>query len=261
MENETANIEDVEDDRDLNPFQIRNIHLLTHLLTNDAITDDVVESLRKNELDYFSLINKYKLLEERVNIDEKTNCLRFKNDYLTEIIKTASRIYFGAKMPHYDVSLVRIDIDDFSIFNNKYGHDIGDDVLIQIAKILKENSRPTDYVIRFGGEEFDIILPATKIEGAVTYIEKIFKSIEKLGIEFNNDILRITVSAGMTSMEYSFGDGVKLKETDIEESFARMQKEADNALYEAKYMGKNRFCIFTETKKDEYKEIRKKYAK
>ena len=66
---------------------------MTHLLESDAITDEVVEYLRKSELDYFSLIDKYKLLEEKVNIDEKTNLLKYKNDYLTNIIKTASRVF------------------------------------------------------------------------------------------------------------------------------------------------------------------------
>ena len=76
----------------LDDFQLRHIQILTHLMAHDAIDDEIVENLRKSELDYFALLNKYHLLEQKVNIDEKTNLLKYKNDYLTEIIKTASLI-------------------------------------------------------------------------------------------------------------------------------------------------------------------------
>jgi len=78
-----------EKNNELTEYQIRHINILTHLYENDAVTDDIVELLRLSELDYFSLIEKYKILDKKVNIDEKTNILKFKNDYLTNIIKTA----------------------------------------------------------------------------------------------------------------------------------------------------------------------------
>jgi len=107
-----------EEEQLLDDFQLRHIQILTHLMANDAIDDEVVENLRKSELDYFALLNKYHLLEQKVNIDEKTNLLKYKKDYLTEIIKTASRIYFGTDSVNYNVSFIRFDIDDFSLFNN-----------------------------------------------------------------------------------------------------------------------------------------------
>ena len=104
----------MENEKELNEFQLRNIQILTHMLSHDAISDEIVEFLRKSELDYFSLIDKYNILEQKVNIDEKTNLLKYKNDYLTNIIKTASRIYFGTDFSNYNISLIRFDIDDFS---------------------------------------------------------------------------------------------------------------------------------------------------
>ncbi len=248
-------------EKELNDFQLRNIKILTHLLENNAISDDIVEYLRKSELDYFSLIDKYELLEQKVNIDEKTNLLKYKNDYLTNIIKTASRIYFGTEQSRYYISFVRFDIDNFSHFNNKYGHELGDKVLVLIADILRKNSRPTDYAIRFGGEEFDVILPSTDLEGTKKYIKTIFDAIRKLELNYNNEIIKITVSAGISILEYHFENNKKIVDSEIEKYFKRLQNEADNALYEAKYLGKDRYCIYSKSKEKEYIDIRRKYSK
>jgi two-component system, cell cycle response regulator len=250
-----------EEEKELSEFQIRNIKILTHLLESDAITDDVVEYLRKAELDYFSLIDKYRLLEEKVNIDEKTNLLKYKNDYLTNILKTASRVFYGSGSVVYNVSFIRFDIDDFAVFNNKYGHDVGDKVLIKIANLLRESSRPTDYVIRFGGEEFDILLPSTTVDGAVKYLNKIFKKMKRQSVHSGNENLKVTLSAGVSTYEYSFSEKKIINENDIKKSYKMLQIEADNALYEAKYLGKNRYCIYSSAKRDEYSKIRKLYVK
>jgi two-component system cell cycle response regulator len=250
-----------QENNELNELQIRNINLLTHLLVHDAISDEIVENIRKNELEYFALLDKYKLLDEKVNLEEKTNLLKFKNDYLTEIIKTASRIYFGTEDSIFNISLVRFDIDDFSIFNNKYGHDIGDEVLIAIADAIRESSRPTDYVIRFGGEEIDVILPSTNIHGAEIYCSKVFNEVSKLIVPYKDVMLLVTVSCGISSCIYTF-DGAKiLDEKNIESLYKKLQSEADNALYEAKFLGKNRYCIFDKSKQDEYIQIRDAYSR
>ena len=227
---------------------------------HNAVDDEVVEKLRKSELDYFALLDKYKLLEEKVNVDEKTSLLKFKKGYLTDIIKTASRIYFGSDMPLFPIGFIRFDIDDFSVFNNKYGHDAGDEVLIKIASIIRENSRPTDYVIRFGGEEFDVILPSTSIPGTTKYLDKLYTIINKTTIKYNNMLLNVTLSAGVSGIDYSFKDK-KIDENGIESLFKKLQTEADNALYEAKYLGKNQYCVYSEEKKQEYQKIRKIYSK
>ncbi|MGC8764946.1 MAG: GGDEF domain-containing protein [Brevinematia bacterium] len=247
---------------ELKDFQLRNIQLLTQLYKAGVIDDDIVETIRLGELEYFSLLDKYSLLEEKVNIDEKTNLLKFKRDYLTNIVKTASRIFYdGFRQMYYHVSFVRFDIDDFSVFNNRYGHEVGDRVLVEIANILKANSRPTDYVIRFGGEEFDVILPATEVEGAKTYVSKIMDKVRGICIEYKGENLKVTLSAGISSISYRFVEQKFLDDKKIEEDYQRLQHEADNALYEAKYLGKDRFSIYDPSKKDEYAKIRKLYVK
>lgn len=248
-------------EKELNKYQLRNIEILTHLLKHDAVTDEVVELLRQSELDYFSLLDKNRLLEKKINIDDKTNLLKFSNHYLTNIIKTASRIYFGIKFMEYHISFIRFDIDDFSNFNNKYGHELGDLVLIGIANIIKENSRPTDYVIRYGGEEFDVILPSTDPEGSLVYIKNIFEKINNFRVKYDNLELKVTVSAGISTLLYTFFDTKIKDEKEIEQLYKDLQIKADNALYEAKYLGKNRYCVYSDEKKSEYAKIRKLYFK
>ncbi len=244
----------------LDEFQIRNIQILTHLMAHEAIDDEIVENLRKSELDYFTLLSKYKLLEQKVNVDEKTNLLKYKNDYLTEIIKTASRIYFGSESTTYEICFVRFDIDDFSIFNNKYGHETGDRVLIAIADIIRNNSRPTDYAIRFGGEEFDVILPGTTLEGAETFTEKIYRQIGETTIKHKNKELSVTVSAGISNFIYTFEGPRDIREDCIEDYFIKIQSRADDALYEAKNLGKDQYCIYDEERSEQYQKIRDNYS-
>ncbi len=247
-------------DRELNEFQLRHIRLLTHLFAHDAITDDIVNDLRLTELEYFTLLEKYHLLEQKVNIDEKTNLLKFKKDYLTNIVKTASRIYHNADPRKYHISLIRFDIDDFSLFNNRYGHDLGDKVLVEIADIIRNNSRPTDYVIRFGGEEFDVILPATDIAGAKQYLQKLFEKIRSIEILFQEQIIKVTVSAGVSELIYDLSNSNIIINGSIEKDYENLQSQADDALYEAKYLGKNRFCVYDVTKAEQYRHAREAYV-
>lgn len=248
-------------ERTLNVFQIRDLSILSVLLELGAVDDRIIESLHESELDYFELENKYKVLEEKINIDEKTSLLKFQKGYMTNILKTASRIYHGIQDKHYNIAFVRFDIDDFSNFNNRYGHEIGDKVLIGTAKTIRENSRPTDYVIRFGGEEIDVILPSTTIDGAAIYAEKVITSVRGLRIPYDGDGLRVTLSAGLTSMKYSFAPEVSIKDDETEEIYRTMQSQADDALYEAKSTGKDRFAVYAPENEEAYKEYRRTYRK
>lgn len=125
------------------------------------------------------------------------------------------------------LSLVVIDIDLFKNVNDRFGHSIGDRALCAVVNAAQKCARNSDELFRYGGEEFVILLRNTDCEGAVLMAERLRKQIEKLKFYANDERIRITVSAGATS----------LTDHDDADSFFR---RADAALYEAKADGRNR---------------------
>lgn len=245
-------------ERELGSFDINIINIMTHLYKSAAVEDDVMETLRQLNFEYHSLLDKNNILEEKVNIDWKTNLLKYRDDYLTMIIKSASRILDIIPNEKYNISYVRFDIDNFSMLNNRFGHDKGDIVLVDLANVLRINSRPTDYIIRFGGEEFDVILPSTDLKGAITYMDKIYKNFHSLKYNFDNADVRVTVSAGMAILAMDFKLLKRINGDSIKAEYIKLQKAADDALYDAKLSGKNQFKIYND--KIDYKDIRTRYA-
>lgn len=129
------------------------------------------------------------------------------------------------------LSMAVIDADHFKKINDNYGHAAGDKTLQVIAQHIQKSLRATDFMARWGGEEFVVILPKSNADDLIQPLEKIRNKIEKLPFRFKNKNVTITVSIGATS----FGEG-----DTIESAFER----ADSALYEAKHMGRNRCVIF-----------------
>ncbi|CAN5858990.1 sensor domain-containing diguanylate cyclase [soil metagenome] len=127
-------------------------------------------------------------------------------------------------------SLIILDIDDFRRFNNTYGHQIGDFVLIELAQRVRSTIRDVDMFARYGGEEFELLLSETDEAGGLNAAEKLRQVISATPFvtEMTPDPLAVTVSAGVAS--YPSGG------TD----FASIFKAADLALLEAKARGKNR---------------------
>lgn len=245
---------------EINDFQINTLKIISMLLEKDAVEDSILEELWKNELEYSSILKKNKILSEKMNIDEKTGLLKYNDNYLTDIVKTASRIMNNNKFPFLEVGFVRFDIDDFSKINNRYGHDLGDEVLKKITGIIKDCSRPTDYVIRFGGEEFDVILPSTGLAGAEVYVNKILDETRKVSFDYlDQSNIKVTISAGISTCRISVATACR--QNNIHEEYKELQKKADDALYEAKSLGKDRFCVYSQAKHDQYQQIRSNYIK
>jgi diguanylate cyclase len=119
-----------------------------------------------------------------------------------------------------------LDIDFFKRINDEFGHLVGDKVLRMIAKEMKRNCRESDFLARFGGEEFILLLPQTPLHDAVLAVEKIRKHIETRPFHFQNKPVPLTISAGVA--QYSNGE-------EIETWLAR----ADSALYSSKRNGRN----------------------
>jgi diguanylate cyclase (GGDEF)-like protein len=132
-------------------------------------------------------------------------------------------------VPQY--SLIVIDIDHFKRINDQRGHDAGDVVLQNVAKVIKTHLRAGDYVGRWGGEEFIVILPSSSRKTAMAMAETVREAIFSTEMDPEKPLL---VSA-------SFGVG----ERQPEEDFATCFKRADEALYKAKASGRN-CCVYAE---------------
>ncbi len=127
-------------------------------------------------------------------------------------------------------SVMLVDLDNFKQLNEKYGYNDGDDVLVEVARVLMSCVRNEDVCARWGGEEFLFLLTETNNEGASTLARKILDSISMTEFKANRPGIRITASIGLC--EYQVGQT-------IYECVSR----ADHALREAKQGGKNRFVV------------------
>jgi diguanylate cyclase (GGDEF)-like protein len=121
------------------------------------------------------------------------------------------------------LSLIIIDIDNFKSINDSYGHDIGDEILKEVANVLQEKIRQVDILARWGGEEFLVLAPNTDHDNVQILAEKLRLTIEN---HHFNEVKNITISLGVST----------LKETD---TLTELFKRADQGLYYAKEHGKN----------------------
>lgn len=177
-------------------------------------------------------------LTDITELKEKSNLLEYQasHDLLTGLFNRQKfHEIFGKeirrdKRYQNDLSLILFDIDHFKKFNDEFGHNMGDEVLKFIAEVVTRSVREHDTVVRWGGEEFLVLLPETNIDGAMKVAEKIRNAIQ----EFKSKKLpkQITASFGVTTLD----------EGDIEEEFI---KKADIALYKAKRDGRNMVSSYT----------------
>lgn len=158
------------------------------------------------------------ILKDLAIKDELTEL--YNRHFLESIIKAEIE---RAKRYDYPISAAVMDIDNFKKINDKWGHPVGDAILKETARILKENSRESDYLIRIGGEEFVILMPHTNLEGGYTVAEKLRKAIENNTHELVGN--------------YTASFGVAERKSD--ESYYELYNRMDNALYKAKELGKN----------------------
>lgn len=163
-----------------------------------------------------------KRLEETAMLDPMTECFnrRILDDLLNREVSRAQR--YGMNL-----SVVMLDVDHFKAINDTCGHQAGDFVLRELSKILKSALRKSDYLIRYGGEEFVIILPEILIENTLLVSERIRQAIADHNFSFSGQVLRITSSFGISSFSN-------------DKTADDMIREADSMLYCSKKNGRNR---------------------
>jgi two-component system cell cycle response regulator len=145
---------------------------------------------------------------------------------------------------HEPLACAMFDLDHFKSVNDSYGHQAGDAVLQQLAGILKTSAREIDKVGRYGGEEFIVLLPGTVLDAAVTFAERTRQQVESHTFTFEGGSLRRTISCGVAAFPHP---RIVHREA--------LVKAADDALYVAKELGRNRVVRFDSPEFNEHSAV------
>lgn len=195
-------------------------------------TDLTVSGIYDKDNNFLGMLGVSRDITERKRMEEEIRLLT-EVDRLTQLfnrLKLDSVIKYEierTKRSLSPLSIILMDIDHFKLVNDNFGHIVGDEVLKEVAKIIKESIRKVDTAGRWGGEEFMIVLPDSDLDGGRILAEKIRTKIE------SNDfskVGRLTASFGVAE----FKDGI----SEIE-----FVNRADNAMYQAKKQGRNKVCV------------------
>jgi diguanylate cyclase (GGDEF)-like protein len=156
-----------------------------------------------------------------------------------QLTQTLNRVSFNdtvkrsmklAKTQNTHLSIIFLDIDHFKTINDEHGHDCGDNTLVAVATLIKNNLRKNDTIFRFGGEEFVILVNDMDISNAEVLAHRIRSSIEQNTLVYDMKPIKVTASLGVSSLR-------------SEDSFDTFVKRADHAMYEAKRNGRNQVVL------------------
>ena len=169
------------------------------------------------------LLNKNRELEVLATIDGLTGVMnkRMFNEMMAKYLEAANR-------NDGPLSFLYLDLDYFKKINDEHGHQVGDIMLIKFTDVVGKCLRKSDLLGRLGGEEFAVVLFETNIEDAVAVAEKIRCKVYESTYEYDGKLVEMATSIGVSQLE-----------TD-QDTVKSIQKRADNALYKAKDMGRNR---------------------
>lgn len=161
-------------------------------------------------------------VSEKVRVDQLTGALNRRG--LEEVFEVEVA---RAQRSHLPFAIALLDIDNFKKLNDTKGHAAGDAALTHLVRVIKDMLRPTDTVARYGGEEFVILLPETALKEAVSVLQRLQRELTKRFFLHENEKLLITFSAGITLIDHR-------------EPREAALTRADQAMYQAKRLGKNR---------------------
>jgi diguanylate cyclase (GGDEF)-like protein len=187
------------------------------LLSKGMAPEELVRNVK-------SRVDRAKILTAMMYQDSLTGLLNH-----AQIQLAAERVFMQCKRKKTTFTIAMIDIDKFKQVNDTYGHLTGDRVIKALAQLLQQRLRVTDYIGRFGGEEFLLIMPDMDIHDAGNLINNLRKSFSVINFKEANLSFNVTFSAGVA------------ENTDME-TFMEQIKIADEALYKAKKRGRNIVC-------------------
>ena len=182
-----------------------------------------IDTMIINFTDISETFNQKMILEKKILHDKLTNA--YNREFFDQNYKKFISEYSSSNSK---LAIAMLDIDHFKLVNDNYGHDIGDQVLIQFVDTLHKNSRKNDILVRWGGEEFIMILKIDEVSNLQKILESLRKSIESCVF---NTVGHKTCSIGGT---------IYLENEDILKTI----KRADEAVYKAKELGRNKVVIF-----------------
>lgn len=132
-----------------------------------------------------------------------------------------------------DLCILMLDIDHFKQVNDNFGHSVGDQVLVEVARRIQSQTRQSDFLARYGGEEFVVVLPDTNLEIAYKVCERILQCVREDPVICSDErSIPVTISIGVSQRQVGDDDPTQI--------LAR----SDIALYDAKRSGRNRYCTF-----------------
>lgn len=194
-----------------------------HKSTNERLinTEEILKQNNEdiNKLNH-ELIEMNRILLQKSNKDSLTNL--HNHQYINKILE---KLLEQRSQDHTDICVMMLDIDYFKKVNDNYGHQAGDQILVTISEIIEKAIREEDYLGRYGGEEFLVVMPNIGIETAAIFAEKIRSSIQSYDFGWKN--LVVTVSIGVAQF--------------AGEPANALVNKADMLLYQAKARGRNRY--------------------
>lgn len=218
------------------PFPIN--HDISLVLSMTSTQKDEVEFMKKNISSIKHYLEAAKpVIESQILMEKlRDTSLRdgmtglYNRRFLEEVI---DKIMSQAARNKDTYAVLMLDVDFFKMVNDTYGHDVGDRVIVALAKVLKSSIRESDLAIRYGGEEFVVMLHNANDDGAMSIATKIHSEFAKLAFDVGNgEPLRKTISIGIAKFPT---DG---------DTIWKCIKFADTALYEAKETGRNKIVEF-----------------
>ncbi len=241
---------------------------LKNLIPNDDSLD-VLEKLSPTlivPLIQNQHLNGLLILQERIAIEDDTSYTDYEKSQIMSIASLASvainnaallersstdmmthlklKYYFfnvlsdaidSAFLTNQQVAVLMFDIDFFKKFNDTYGHECGDFVLINVANIIKSSLRDKDMASRYGGEEFTVLLDRTDKEDAMLVAERIRKKIEEFDFVYKDKHLHVTISGGVSVYD---------ADKNFVNSTNELVNQADQALYVSKSNGRNQVSFY-----------------